>query len=65
MSRTSSFPLADKALGGQLKKRLRAARKRGDSFETIARDLHNDGIALSGETVRRWCNELQIEGVAS
>lgn len=55
------YPLADKALGGKLKTRLAAARKNGVSFEAIARELSNEGIDVSGETVRVWCHELQIE----
>ena len=61
MGRSSSFPLANKALGGTLKTRLRTARRRGASFEEIARGLHTDGVPLSSETIRRWCHELGIE----
>lgn len=64
MARTSTFPLADKALDGQLETRLRDARAAGESFEEIARKLHNDGIAISGETVRKWCHDLGIEEAA-
>ncbi len=61
MGRTSTFPLADKALDHKLEERLRAARKANESFESIARGLHLDGIAISGETVRQWCRDLGIE----
>ena len=60
MGRTGLFPIADKALHGNLEARLRAARDNGTSFEAIARDLHTEGITITGETVRVWCRELGI-----
>lgn len=65
MTRSSGFPLADKALGGELERRLRDARGRGDSFADIARDLDRDGVRLSGETIRRWCHELNIPSASA
>jgi len=54
------FPLADKALGGSLVGLLRDRRGEGESYEDIARELHGLGVAVSGETVRKWCAEHAI-----
>lgn len=61
MSRSTIFPLADKALGGTLEARLRAAREKNESFDEIAIGLRADDIRVSGETVRQWCHTLGIE----
>jgi hypothetical protein len=65
MGRSSLFPIADKALDGELEARLRAARAAGRSFADISRELHNEGVPLSAETVRVWCRDLGIERRAS
>lgn len=64
MAQARIFPLADRVLGGKLKKRLRDKRKAGASFDAIARELADEGIEVSGETVRQWCHELGIEAAA-
>lgn len=55
------YPLADKALDGSLAERLRGYRDDGLSFYAIRDALRDLGIAVSHETVRRWCAELGIE----
>lgn len=61
MAQSRIFPLADRVLGGQLAQRLRDQRAAGSSFDFIARGLSAEGIEVSGETVRTWCVELEIE----
>lgn len=61
MAQSRIFPLADRVLGGQLAQRLRDQRSAGASFDAIARQLSSDGIEVSGETVRTWCADLEIE----
>lgn len=65
MGATDIFPLANKALGGQLARRLAKARIAGSSFEAIARDLTIDGVTVSGETVRKWCARPDVEALLS
>lgn len=60
MAQARIFPLADRVLGGQLEQRLRTKRSAGVSFDAIARELAGEGIRVSGETVRMWCQELNI-----
>lgn len=54
------YRLSDRTLGGTLEKRLRRWRKEHVSFDRIARLLADEGIEVTGETVRRWCNALEI-----
>lgn len=54
------YRLSDRTLGGTLERRLRRWRKDGLSFDRIARHLADEGIDVTGETIRRWCNALQI-----
>lgn len=64
MARTSTFPLVDRILDGQLRQRLNEWRSAGDSFETMAFRLRDLGFAVSASTVRRWC-EQELDEVAS
>lgn len=63
MTRRSMFPLVDKALGGDLEARLREWRSTTPptSFEQIGHHLRAEDIVVSSETVRRWCNDLDID----
>lgn len=63
MTRRAMFPLIDRALGGDLESRLREWRSTTPptSFERIAHELRSEDVAVSSETVRRWCNDLGIE----
>ncbi len=55
------YPLADRALGGTLERRLRRWRKEGRSYEQIARAVGDEGIDVSGETIRKWVVALGID----
>lgn len=57
----STWDLADRLFDGKLAVRLATEVAAGDSFDTIASRLTADGIAVSRETVRRWCIELGID----
>lgn len=59
MGRTDLRQFADRALDGKLDARLRASRDAGQSFDDIARELHAEGLPVSGETVRKWWIELE------
>lgn len=60
------FPLFDRILGGKLAEQLAAWRAEDLSFDAIARRLGAEhDIEVTGETVRRWCIDLEIpEAVA-
>lgn len=55
MAPKDTFPLADRALGGTLTKRLRRWHNEGKSLHGISALLRDEGIEVSTETVRRWC----------
>jgi len=57
----SSFELVNTALSGKLEKRLRHMRSLGLSFDDMTAEFAAEGIAVSRETVRRWCKETAIE----
>lgn len=40
------------------------ARAAGDSYEKVAVDLREDGIIVTGETVRQWVLSFETEAVA-
>ena len=66
MAPGTTFPLVDKALGGNLAKWLTDWRADGKSYETIARLLHSEhGIDVSTATVYRWCEALTSDGSAA
>lgn len=54
MGRQSVLDQVDRATGGQIKAKVREARAAGDSYEKVAADLRQDGIVVTGETVRQW-----------
>lgn len=60
-----TFPLANRALNGELPDRLKAGRDAGKSYETIARELAIDLGEVSAETVRKWCREQGLTAKAS
>lgn len=58
--------LVDRAVPGGLTDFLQSRRDAGDSYATIARALHADhAIAITAETVRVWCNDLDVTAGAS
>lgn len=66
MARTDSFPLVDRLVPGGLVAFLEAARRAGESHETIAFRLRSEHeITVSSETVRRWCDRPSREPVPS
>lgn len=59
------LPLVDRLLDGKLAELLSAMRADDQSYDSIARRLHVDhDIDVTGETVRRWCIDLEVEEVA-
>lgn len=63
MSRTSTFPLHDRALDGKLTKLLTDWRDENLSYAEIAFRLRTEHqMNVSASTVMRWCN---TEGIAS
>jgi len=54
------YPLADRIFDGKLAEQLATWRTQGLSFDSIARELHGRGVTTTGETVRRWCSELEV-----
>lgn len=60
--RQSTRPLVDRLLDGKLEEKFREMRAAGDSHGTIATRLANEhDIDIADETVRRWCNDLNID----
>ena len=54
-SSRSKAAVLDALLPDGLDTFIRERRASGDSFEAIARDLHNNhGVPVSGESVRNW-----------
>lgn len=54
--------MADRILGGQLVERLEQLRgSEGLSFERIAQELGQEGVATTATTVNAWCTALGIE----
>lgn len=49
----------DVALGGKLNEKLREHGRPGPSFEALASELNEQGIAVSAESLRRWARELE------
>lgn len=64
MRRRSVLDQVNSATDGQLKARVQMARAAGDSYEKVAVDLREDGIIVTGETVRQWVLSFETEAVA-
>lgn len=60
MAPRRTYEMANTALRGKLAEVLRAKRADGHTFDQIAHDLTTLGIPTSRETVRRWCQTLDI-----
>jgi hypothetical protein len=58
MSRTSTFPLHDRLLGGTLTDKLRGWRNEGLTLLAIRDRLAEHDVKVSIETVRRWCDDV-------
>lgn len=61
MGRPDLFPLVNKILEGRLAEHLRAWRSDGLSLQAIVLRLHEQGVTVSTETVRRWCRRVETE----
>lgn len=62
MARTSTLPLVDRVLNGQLRETLATHRAAGETYEQIARWLAAEhGIDVVSTTISRWCTELGVE----
>lgn len=49
--------LADRLFDGKLADWLFRARRDGKAYDEISRELHERGVSVSRETVRRWCRD--------
>lgn len=57
-----AFRMADHILGGQLVERLRQLRgEQRYSYERIAQDLGQEGVATTATSIAAWCAALGIE----
>lgn len=57
-------PLIERILGGRLTDVLVELRSQSMSHERMARELHLvHGIEVSGEQVRQWCKESNVEAL--
>lgn len=60
MRKTPTYRLIEDRLGKDLRRHVSTAWHRGDSWATIARDLHaSTGLPVSPETVRLWFPHLK------
>ena len=65
MPMPSRYDLVDRIVPDGLKVYLDQARRRGDSYATIARNLYVDhDIEVTAETVRAWCAKPEAEATA-
>lgn len=59
---TPLLPLVERILEGQLRETLQEHRTAGLTYEAISRRfLADHDIDVTGETVRNWCNKLEIK----
>lgn len=58
--RSSIYRTAELAVGGDLKKYLAGARRKGKTFADISCDLRDLKVLVTYEGVRGWCNRLSI-----
>jgi hypothetical protein len=62
----TSYRLVDVLLGGDLETRLRKWRAAGVSYRAIANLLEEEtGERYTYDTIRRWCDDLDIDGDVS
>ncbi len=61
MARTDTYPLVDRLVPGGLARFLADARNAGESYEGVAHRLRAEhDVAVSSETVRRWCARTEV-----
>jgi hypothetical protein len=61
MAKQPLYPLIDRLLSDGLEVRLRRQRAEGVSYEDMAKSLYaEETIVVSGELVRKWCEDLGI-----
>lgn len=59
---TNLYRTVERAVGGDLSAFLRDRRARGDSWETIAKELWADhGVEVTGAGLRKWGQKLDGE----
>lgn len=58
--RSSIFRTAELAVGGDLTKYLRAARRKGKTFAQISAELRDQNVIVTYEGVRSWCQRLEV-----
>ncbi|HWI02637.1 MAG TPA: hypothetical protein VNT52_02255 [Acidimicrobiales bacterium] len=63
--RTAQFRMADKLADGRLVEMMTTLYGETGSWEEVSRRLYAaHGITLSGQTLRRWADQLGIEAAA-
>ncbi len=65
MVRSAQFRMAERLAGGDLAEKLAAQFAQTGSWEQVARDLYATyGITITGQTLRRWAEQLGIGAAA-
>lgn len=63
--RSAQFRMAERLAGGDLAPKLAEQFDRSQSWEQVARDLYATyGITITGQTLRRWAEQLGIGAAA-
>lgn len=63
--RTTQFRMAERLAGGDLALKLAELFDQSHSWEQVARDLYATyGISITGQTLRRWAEQLGIGAAA-
>lgn len=63
--RTTQFRMAERLAGGELALKLAQMFDQSHSWEQVARDLYATyGIEVTGQTLRRWAEQLGIGAAA-
>ncbi len=63
--RTAQYRMADQLAGGDLATKLATLFAASGSWEQVSRDLYATyGFTISGQTLRRWAEQLGISKAA-
>lgn len=62
MPKSLTWQVAQERTGGKVPQILRSSRRKGESYDTIARRLYGaHEVAVTGNTLRTWARDLGIE----